>query len=115
MTARPDLLRDPDADARILRLRRSRAASIAGRALHLQRPDHAREAGRKGGLARMAGVQDRKALGRWLALRRWHGVYAGPPPTNTATDKEESPHRGNGRGDGATTGGRSDGNPNPSP
>ncbi len=70
-----------DFDARIRRLRRRRASSYAASCLHERRPEMAAEAGRKGGRARAAQFKDPSAMGRWLARRRWHGPYAGEPPT----------------------------------
>ena len=67
-------------DARFRRLRRKRAASIAAYAMHERHPDAAVLNGRKGGRARAAQFRNRSVMMRWLALRRWHGPYAGPPP-----------------------------------
>jgi Stress-induced bacterial acidophilic repeat motif len=67
-----------DFDAKVRRLRRSRAASIAAYSLHEQRPELAAEAGRKGGEARAK--QFTSEYARWAARKRWYGSLAGPPP-----------------------------------
>ena len=73
--------RNDDFDAKVRQLRRRRAASVAAYAMHERHPDAARTNGSKGGRARMAQIGDPSVYMRWVARRRWHGPYAGPPPT----------------------------------
>jgi hypothetical protein len=67
-------------DAKVRRLRRSRAASIAAYAMHEKHPELAAEAGRKGAEARWKQYKNPSEYARWLARKRWYGELAGRAP-----------------------------------
>jgi len=73
-------MNDDEFEERVHHLRRRAGASHAAYRLHQQRPELAREAGLKGGLARGAQLAGNTVYMRWVSRRRWYGRLAGPAP-----------------------------------